>query len=397
MKHLLTSIFLGIILLGVMPLTLNMCPANISAQEKAFEVTDFGDSLTTVNGVTYALISDDDDDGIISSRNKLYIMAYDSDGSPIDSCCIYGVFNAISASDGVCSIVAGADTLNISLDSLPDSIDLRPYNVHPGAATSSVDRTFALSDSSYECRYLAEVSLLPNTCPGIMKYLNDYLLANISAYNFSEDSYSVTPYSGNLGDVTSMLNHYFNEYKHIYFNEYDYTPEAGEPKIGPQYNLFFSMLPTWESTDKSLVTYKFYIFDYYGGAHGGMNEFYATFNAHTGQRLRANDLIDAEGFDLCLKSLEQQLTAYRLKSQGIDVTDTDDYTVAPDLDIEYESITASSNDKLKENYGGHWYPIPAMTGKGLVFSYQPYENGSFADGIRHYTVSYDLLKKHLKI
>ncbi|WP_354667204.1 RsiV family protein, partial [uncultured Duncaniella sp.] len=43
---------------------------------------------------------------------------------------------------------------------------------------------------------------------------------------------------------------------------------------------------------------------------------------------------------------------------------------------------------LKEVYDGAYYPRPALTNQGVVFSYQPYEKGSFAEGILHFVIPY---------
>ncbi|WP_368408261.1 RsiV family protein [uncultured Duncaniella sp.] len=38
-----------------------------------------------------------------------------------------------------------------------------------------------------------------------------------------------------------------------------------------------------------------------------------------------------------------------------------------------------------------YYPRPALTNQGVVFSYQPYEKGSFAEGILHFVIPYSKL------
>lgn len=55
-------------------------------------------------------------------------------------------------------------------------------------------------------------------------------------------------------------------------------------------------------------------------------------------------------------------------------------------------LEANTSIIIKEGYNGSYYPRPAMTKSGIIFSYQPYEKGAFYEGILHFVIPYSLLK-----
>lgn len=57
-----------------------------------------------------------------------------------------------------------------------------------------------------------------------------------------------------------------------------------------------------------------------------------------------------------------------------------------------EELEANASEIIKEVYKGSYYPRPALTKRGVVFSYQPYEKGAFAEGILHFIIPYSPLK-----
>lgn len=120
--------------------------------------------------------------------------------------------------------------------------------------------------------------------------------------------------------------------------------------------------------------------------HGFMEEYYLTFNNHTGKLLGYDDIIGKKDFPKLITELEKQLTAFR--STWSSVTET--YSAA----LDDESLEATASEIIKEVYNGSYYPRPAITRKGIVFTYQPYEKGAFCHGILHFVQPYP---KELKI
>lgn len=59
--------------------------------------------------------------------------------------------------------------------------------------------------------------------------------------------------------------------------------------------------------------------------------------------------------------------------------------------LEKDELESNASEILKEIYDGTYYPRPALTNQGVVFSYQPYEKGSFAEGILHFVIPYSKL------
>ena len=147
--------------------------------------------------------------------------------------------------------------------------------------------------------------------------------------------------------------------------------------------------PTWESSDKRYVTYRFYSYYYTMGAHGFMEEYYLTFNNETGNLLGFDDIIGNAFFPKAINLLEQKLTAKEAEYHDMD----EPYPAAMDAG----QLEANASVIIKDVYNGSYYPRPGMTKAGIVFSYQPYEKGAFCEGILHFVIPYSRLNPKIAL
>lgn len=130
-------------------------------------------------------------------------------------------------------------------------------------------------------------------------------------------------------------------------------------------------------TDK-YVTYQKYTHNYLGGAHGYYTE-----------RLVSYDYIHQESMDWNYLFKEQyHEKVWQLLCET--VYENEKYRIYY-ADDDLEDVES----RLKE---AHKYKDEMELGlgdKGVIFSYQPYEIGSFADGTFHFTISYEKLIPYL--
>ncbi|MDE6418301.1 MAG: RsiV family protein [Duncaniella sp.] len=162
-----------------------------------------------------------------------------------------------------------------------------------------------------------------------------------------------------------------------------YRKEFGRDTFPPKYDYMMEVTPVWQSADSSLITYRFYTYTYTMGLHGYPEEYFLTFDNHTGRLLGWKDLMDEAEMSKCLADLSQRMTAYKEETFGRKLDEP-----FPAYLTE-EDISSNSTELLKESFDGLLYPRPALTRKGLLFSYQPYEAGCFAEGTLHFAVPYD--------
>lgn len=393
MKHILTLLVAACLLICIFMFSTGRCKTPESIEALVPELADRSEDDDTEqsadeafarwDGLVYMLEFGNED--IENSMNGPVIKAYRGDYC-VDSCVIHGVYNNIMAENGMCRIVTGIDTVRFNLTYMPKILDLRFVSALHEADTLTFYKSFCLNDKSFDCTFSAEIALLPATSPGILRYLDDLMQEDITDFGFDATSKAETN-----GDIKMMAEHYFNLFRDRYTAEYKEEIDGEDMSRGPAYHYFFSAKPVWESPDKKLVTYQFYNFSYImGAAHGGMEEYFATFDAETGRRLHVKELISPKGFRKSINLLESGLTTYKqsqMEYEGICQAELDEY---------YHDMPGSDDYTLREQFEHHLYPIPALTTHGMVFSYQPYEKGSFAEGILHFTIPYRQITPYLK-
>lgn len=174
-------------------------------------------------------------------------------------------------------------------------------------------------------------------------------------------------YSGNLGETNAMVRHYYNEFVRL-----AKLDMACEEIGGSEYLCLFRALPVWRSADGRYQTFRYQIFNSYGGASGTEEEYYLTYVGDEHRLLTYADLFKEDKMDSVVNLINRKVAAWRGDNGQLGGLTEEDF-------MDYSFI-----DKV----GDLWYPSPAITSKGIVLSYPTYSlGGCHADGIFHCTLS----------
>ncbi len=326
------------------------------------------------------------------------------EGAVPDTSLIVDMHNGVWINGETVYIKFGIDTMCFSVRNLPHEINLMDiYATNKGWEKHTYSYSFQLSDSSWNCDFFFQ-TYLPHDVPvwtrefmktvinndiaalyldnkGIDKILNQY-------YGIARDPKRLRKLDASISTPEQIAAHYAKEHERLYRRDFDKVDEDGK-KLGPKYDYLFKMNPVWQSKDGKYITYRFYTFYYAMGLHGFMEEYYLTFDKTTGKLLGAKELFKSKKFDSVIKKLERHINDYKHNDINSEILFT--------ADLGEDNIENNSSEILKEIVNGKIYPRPAMTNKGVVFTYQPYEMGSFVEGVIHFVVPYSEIKNTLKI
>ncbi len=354
----------------------------------------YGDTLYQFDGKTVVCDYYAGDDDEVSSFSSSALITY-VDTVPIDTCRVIG--NGRCFTDGsTLKFAIGVDTIRYDMRNLPDSInpirEMLPTNI----MEHKYARGFELTDSSWRCDFKF-IAYLPENHP---VWLNQFIatimrndiqalyLDDKGAGRVLKEYYGIkaNPKKVDGIDAANMTpkdiaRHFATVHERLYRNEFKVEDVDG---YGPKYDYMLEISPAWTSPDGRYATYRFYSYYYTMGAHGFMEEYYLTFNEETGYILGYEDIIGAEAFPYAIKQLEQKLTAQKAQYRDMDEP-------CP-ASMDAEQLEANASEIIKEVYQGSYYPRPALTKEGMVFSYQPYEKGAFCEGILHFVIPYSRLK-----
>lgn len=403
MRHLLSVIVLLIVgTIGWMVLAdkcgRNASPNDIADEEEVMTIDPeesdenngtgyvyYGDTLFQFSGKT-VVIDYTDVDKEVSSMSSSQIVTY-VDTSPVSRSRVIG--NGTYFVEGpVLKFAIGVDTVRYNMRDLPATLNPVKALLQGNVVEHKFARSFALSDSSCNCDFKF-LAYLPESHP---TWLNQFIaivmrndiqamyLDNKGADRILKEYYGIKSTPKKIGGINAagmtpkeIAGHFALEHERLYKDEYPVKEYEG---LGPKYDYMMEVSPAWIDKDSTYVTYRFYSYYYTAGMHGFMEEYYLTFNNHSGNLLGYSDLIGKKNFPKAIAVLEKQLTSYRSTWSSIAET----YSAA----LDGESLEANASEIIKEVYNGSYYPRPAITRQGIVFSYQPYEKGAFCDGILHF-------------
>lgn len=355
----------------------------------------YGDTLYQYNGKTVIYDYSGEDDPEVSSLTSSRVMTY-AGYTPVDSCVIVG--NGVYEADGeTLNLIIGVDTVGYDMRYLPDSVDPVRALLPPDAVRHHYSRRFALSDSSFECDFKF-LAYLPESHPAWLNQFIVTIMRNDIQAMYLDDKgagrvlneyYGLRPEPKKVDGINAagmspedIARHFATLYEELYRKEYDYDDVA--PR-GPKFDYMLEVAPEWISADGRYATYRFYSYYYTMGMHGFMEEYYITFDNHSGRLLGYRDIFGDLGFPEAIRLLETQLTKRRTgDGYGLNVS-------AIPAAMDESDLEANASEIIKELYQGSYYPRPALTERGVVFSYQPYEKGAFAEGILHFLIPYSSL------
>lgn len=397
MRHLLTAISAAILLSVVFIMFANRDgnPIDGLSTYMSDSITEaqsryYGDTLFQYDGKTVIADYFTEEDKEVSSLSSYLLLTY-ADTVAVDTCRVIG--NGAYVADGaIFKYAVGIDTIRYDMRYLPDSIKPILALLPSGTVEHRYTRSFELNDSSWRCDFKF-LAYLPKGHP---TWLNQFIatimrndiqglyLDNKGADRILKEYYSIKTTPRKIGGINAssmspeqVAVHFSKEHERLYRK--DFTEED----FGPKYDYMMEVAPAWKSKNGQYVTYRFYTYYYTMGAHGFMEEYYLTFDNENGRILGYNDIFGANGFKKVLDLLEQEITAQKKEFMNFDGV----YSAS----LEMDELESNASEIQKEVYDGAYYPRPALTNQGVVFSYQPYEKGSFAEGILHFVIPYSKL------
>lgn len=300
---------------------------------------------------------------------------------PVDTMQIVGPYTRVDKSGkNRCAVIVGTDSIVVGPgDRWPAKLDVRFHGMLPGYKTYRLSQHYALNDSSPATDFQLNVAMNDATPLWIRNFISRRIaqdgFEDFALWDY-DDEPAYTPVVFDMAgrSVAEMMRFYYDEFRHQYYKTY-YRTEDDEPSWGNWYSYKCYIYPVWQSVDGNLVTWRFYSFQYYGGAYGFNCDFFLTFDCAKQRIIGLGDLYDKERF---------AATEYRLKML---INGLNDYQTFHDADLGPDSITVNEWDRLvMDTLGGRFYPRPALTDRGVVFSYQTTMDCAPSDGALHFTL-----------
>lgn len=359
-----------------------------------------GDTLFQYDGKTVVHDYFSFNDNEITSLSHSAVITY-RDSVSIDTCMVNG--DGLLFADGESlKFAIGVDTVYYNLKSLPNAVSPEKELLPPGVKEYAYNHPSSISDSSRNCDF-AFRAYLPDNPPAWLKQfiavimrndINGMYLDNNGADRILDEYYGIKKRPRKVAGLNAAVKspeeiaRYFSKVRErLYRNEFG---DEDDRYPGPKHDYMMNVAPAWESSDKKYATYRFYIYYDMMGIHGFMEEYYISFNKDTGAILGFNDLFPKKDSDEIIRLLDRKLTERKV-AMGY----RSDFGFSSGL--RKEELASNTGAIIKERMNSLYYPRPAMTRNGVVFSYQPYEAAAFSDGVVHLLVPYSEFKNHLKI
>lgn len=307
-----------------------------------------------------------------SSTIPASIITYNINSQAIDTCHIYNIADfSIKGSYLIAKL--GIDSISYDLESLPDHIEPIKDEISSFRPFDENYYTYVNEFTSFGIH-----SYIPKKQKAwIYNFISNTIQNDINGMFMLENSPNDEICNGlNSKNITiqEISDHYSDELQRLYNDLY--SQEELE-EYTPKYEYQININPAWISNNGKWITYHIESYTYTGGAHGYSQDYYLTFNTKNGKVLGYKDIYGTKNFAQAIASLEQQIKQYKKSNELLPA---------------YVEGTSDSTKITKEMYHDHLYPRAAMTNKGVVFSYQPYEIASFAEGTLHFIIPYSQLK-----
>lgn len=365
----------------------------------------YGDTLFQYDGKTVIydyFYSDNEsysDDEEITSLPPRAIITY-RDTVPVHTCIVNN--DDLYLTDGeTLKYFFGVDTVYYNLKRLPKAIYPERKLLPKEVWEHSYLHRFALSDSSRKYIFAFRAYLPDNSPAWIRQFIATIMNNDIQAlftdnkgadkilreyYDIKSTPRKLHGLDASQKTPEEIARHFSKIYERLYRKEYG---GVDSDKYNPEYDYSMFVVPAWQSKDSTYVTYRFYTY-YTMGGHGFMEEYYLTFNSETGELLGFKDLFRNQSREKVISELDTNYSERR-RENGYNVDGIEESWLS---EGELESNTWAI---IKEKCDTVYYPRPAMTKIGVVFSYQPYEAVAFSHGIIHILIPYSKIKSALKI
>lgn len=170
-----------------------------------------------------------------------------------------------------------------------------------------------------------------------------------------------------------------------------YNAEVKEGFMG-DFTFRTNVTPAWQwKSHGTLTTYLIEDEVYQGGAHGMCYTYYLTLAGAEERPAGLTDLFKEESLPAVFALVEKKLR------QRPNVPAEDSWPQTASLPDDLSPDDYGVRTGQKELYRGKWYPRPALTGCGVVFTYFPYEKDCYAAGHIHILLPYEEIADFLKI
>ena len=335
----------------------------------------YGDSITTIGGITYYLGFDDEDETGKDSATA-YIIAMNGRDT-VGKADIYGRFSKCEATEsGTLKLLYGAEETDVPINPLPAKIVMKEPALPDNYRHLSFEQQLQQADTNVESLNVQADIYLPQ---GYETATNALLLKGMKG--IWPDCGGIKPSDDTEGLLNAAWSAYKKEYRSLFKNEDEME----------HYTFNFNLRPTWQDKAKGLMTLRLYSDGYYGGAHGMYYMFYTTVSKASQQALGFQDIFKPEAQQAVIALLNKKVDAWKAKYGFSDMG-----TKGAALDSEPTKGDFRTTTGNFEQIGGKFYPRPALTQRGVVFTYFPYEIGPYASGAAHIVLTYDELSGMLK-
>lgn len=200
--------------------------------------------------------------------------------------------------------------------------------------------------------------------------------ANAIYIGYNKRNLNQWTFKGDINDIKAVgrfaSNRYFETKKQEYGEDIHDYPCA----------LFFDLSLRLISTNGKYYSYQKQTHEYNGGAHGLYTENIVSLDPKTNEEIDWKYLF-VPGCD------DKIFTLY------YNAVKNDPHYIKAISAMYLSKSEAQFKECMCLENGQNIMPKPGLTDTGVVFSYQPYEIGSFADGTFHFTIPYKDLKPYM--
>lgn len=167
--------------------------------------------------------------------------------------------------------------------------------------------------------------------------------------------------------------------------------QDGTPYSPMSYSYRTTVTPVWKFADKGVTTFSIEDEVYTGGAHGMVYHYYLSLDANTDRLMGLTDIFKPE----CLSKVFD-LVSQKLKEGPQAAHDEDTWPSVAEVTPAPSATDYSVRTGQMEEYEGKWYPRPALTECGVVFTYPPYVKNCYAAGTINIVLTTAEIEEYIK-
>lgn len=325
-------------------------------QDKDVETYYWADTIGKVKDVTYLCVYNDD----IGDEKEIVAMRYDT----IQRCKIYGPCCLPELTrEHYIRLYYGLESKTIDVYKLPTAVNMNVWIVENGFRHYERKRDYVISRASIR------MTLPVQEQEWMAPFLADFIEVE-DRCQYEESERARRPRQPNVTTFSRLMNYYLDLKIGSTAPQYESEDVAAVPDTDSRL-----IVPTWVSPDSTLMTYRVNDYAYYGGAHPYYQVFYLTFDNKHHHLLGMKDIFREECLDEVIRRLKTKAGIRSVYCHE-----------------EIEETAIKNLEPRQERYRSHVIPRPALTNRGVVFSYQPYEIGCYADGDIHFVLPYAEIK-----